>query len=60
MADANGEVKPLELRSGDPFLSQLQDELYAVIDQQKFERLPTASVIGVLEFLKWNLINRSE
>lgn len=50
----------VELRPNDPLLSQLQSELCAVVDQPKFERLSIASIVGVLEFLKWNLINRSD
>lgn len=51
---------PVQLRPGDPFSSQLQDEICAVLEQEKFERLSMATVIGVLEFVKWNLINRSD
>ncbi|PTB28857.1 hypothetical protein C9I56_11240 [Paraburkholderia caribensis] len=49
-----------DLRSSDPLTGQLQDELYAVVTQSKFDRLQMCAIVGVLEFLKWNLINRSE
>jgi hypothetical protein len=48
-----------ELRLSDPLTNQLQDELYAIIRQEKFERLQNSTVVGVLEYLKWNLINMS-
>lgn len=34
----------------------LQDELYAVIKQDRYEDMRLSNVIGVLEFLKWNII----
>lgn len=50
----------VELHDTDPLTGQLQAELYAVITQAKFDRLQVCTTVGVLEFLKWNLINRSE
>ncbi len=50
----------INLRPNDPFTAQLQDELLAVIYQDKFEDLSVATIVGILEFLKWNLINRSD
>lgn len=57
---ADDQAKVIELRANDPLTGQLQDELYRVIVQEKFGRIANASVVGVLEFLKWNLINRSD
>lgn len=37
----------------------LQDELYKILLEDRFKDITNAEVIGVLEFLKWNLINRS-
>jgi hypothetical protein len=53
-------AKVIELRSRDPLTGQLQDDLLAVIWGDKYANLPNANVVGVLEFLKWNLINRSD
>jgi hypothetical protein len=39
--------------------SQLQDALCKVIAQERFNELTICQTVGVLEFLKWNLINRS-
>ncbi|WP_161495598.1 hypothetical protein [Paraburkholderia tropica] len=50
----------VKLRNRDPFAGLLQDELLAVIEQEKFGDLSVAVLVGVLEFLKWNLINRSD
>lgn len=50
----------LQLRDGNSFPSQLQDELLAVINQGKYDDMQISTIIGVLEFLKWNLINRSD
>jgi hypothetical protein len=49
-----------ELRPTDPLTGQLQDELYEIIKKEKFERLQNSTVVGVLEYLKWNLINMSD
>jgi hypothetical protein len=48
------------LRDHSPLPSLLQDELLAVIDQDRFDNLTVATIIGILEFMKWNLINRSD
>jgi hypothetical protein len=47
------------LHDKNPLTSLLQDELYSVICQTRFDNLSIAETVGVLEFLKWNLINRS-
>jgi hypothetical protein len=39
--------------------SRLQDALYNVIQQERFDELTVCQVVGVLEFLKWNFINRT-
>lgn len=45
-------------RDNNPILSLLQDELYNVIyGSDKYNGVSIGSVIGVLEFLKWNVIN---
>jgi hypothetical protein len=49
-----------ELRSNDPLTNQLQTELHTVLMQEKFARLQNCAVIGILEYLKWNLINMSD
>ena len=52
--------KVTQLRNGNPLLSQMQDELWEVIRHEKYDDIPVASIVGVLEYLKWNLINRSD
>lgn len=49
-----------KLRENHPFVGQLQTELQEVIQQEKYGDLAVATLIGVLEFVKFNLINRSE
>lgn len=49
-----------ELRPKNFLQSQLQDELWAIIGHAKYDDLTVATIVGVLEFLKWNLINRSD
>ena len=36
----------------------LQDELLAVINHEKYDDMKMSTIVGVLEFLKWNIINR--
>lgn len=48
----------VQLYGSDPRVAGLHDELYDVILQDKYNPLALAQVVGVLEFLKWNLINR--
>jgi hypothetical protein len=50
----------VQLHAKDPLTGQLQDELYEVICRSKYDHLSLAATIGILEFLKWNLINRSD
>ena len=50
----------LQLHAKDPLTGQLQDELYEVICRSKYDHLSLATTVGILEFLKWNLINRAE
>jgi len=38
----------------------LQDALYEVLNQSRFDDMTTAETVGVLEFLKWNLINGAD
>lgn len=48
----------IQLRDDNDFESSLlQDELYAVIKQDRYEDMKLGSIIGVLEFLKWDIIN---
>lgn len=49
-----------KLHSNDPVIARLQDDLYALIKQERYGEITIATVIGVLEFLKFNLINESE
>lgn len=49
----------IELRKNTKINITLHDELDAVIKQEKYNDLYMAEVIGVLEFLKWNLINNT-
>jgi hypothetical protein len=56
---AENTTKVTRLHDKDPLTSLLQDELYAVICQTRFDNLSLAQTVGVLEFLKWNLINNA-
>lgn len=40
-------------------VGNLQEELLGVIYNKKYDNLSQAEIVGVLEFLKWNIINRS-
>lgn len=48
-------LRPVEKLGG-----ELQDELLEVIQRAKYDNMAVSHIVGVLEFLKWNLINRSE
>jgi hypothetical protein len=49
-----------KLHSNNPVVARMQDELYAVVKNERYGEVTIATVIGVLEFLKFNLINESE
>jgi hypothetical protein len=48
------------IRDGKTLTGVLQDELFEVTRKEKYDELTMAQVIGVIEFLKWNLISLSE
>jgi hypothetical protein len=48
------------LRDSSPLAGRLQDALSTVLAEDRFGDLSVAQIIGVLEFLKWNLISRSD
>lgn len=50
----------LKLISTSACPEELQLALMAVIDEKRFENMTISQTVGVIEFLKWNLINRSE
>lgn len=54
----SGNVK--QLRDPNFLTGQLQDELYAVICHAKYDKMTLAETVGVIEFLKWNIINRAD
>jgi hypothetical protein len=45
------------LHENHPFVGQLHSEIQEVLKQEKYDDLPVATLIGVLEFVKFNLIN---
>lgn len=47
------------LREPKSLSGELQDELYAVILKAKYDGMQLSQTVGVLEFLKWNLINQA-
>ncbi len=51
--------KPMPLHDHDALGRRLQDALYEVIKQDRFKGMSVAQTVGVLEFLKWNIINQS-
>ena len=50
-------AKVIKLRDDKSLTGELQDDLYKVIRAEKYDDLTLAQTVGVLEFLKWNLIN---
>ena len=50
---------PTPLHDHDALGRRLQDALYEVIQQDRFKGMSVAQTVGVLEFLKWNIINQS-
>ncbi len=50
----------IKLHQNNPLVAQLQDALYAVLEDEKYGEITIATIVGVLEFAKFNLINRSE
>jgi hypothetical protein len=53
-------AKVTELRPHhNPLIGKLQDDLWEVIGQEKYKDLCSATVVGALEYLKFNIINRS-
>ena len=47
----------VRLRDHDQLMGRLQDDLRAVILREQYDGLSIGAVVGVLEFLKFNLIN---
>lgn len=43
-----------------PIVAQLHDDLRTVLENEKYGDVTIATIVGVLEFIKFNLINRSE
>jgi hypothetical protein len=43
----------------DTLAQQLWDELHAVVDQDKYGYLYDSTLVGVLEMLKWEYIQRN-
>ena len=52
------EVIPLRDYDKTELSSQLQMDLLAIIDSDRYDDLTLSQVVGMLEFLKWNLIYR--
>lgn len=50
----------INLREPEPLSAQLQDDICEVLKREKYNDLRIYQIVGVLEFLKFNLINRSE
>lgn len=59
LSDTRSENKVKVIYDKTDLGSQLQDALYAVICDDRYAEMPVSHTVGVLEFLKWNLINRS-
>ena len=49
----------MQLRPTNPLTWELQMALWEVCKQERFQQLDNATVVGVLEYLKWNVINMS-
>lgn len=50
----------IKLRDEKMLTGELQDALLNVVQADRFDDLTMAQIVGVLEFLKWNLINRAD
>jgi hypothetical protein len=50
-------ARVIKLRDDKTLTGDLQDDLLKVIRSAKYDDLTIAQIVGVLEFLKWNLIN---
>jgi len=53
-------VRQLYLNPNKPKLGLLQERLMKTLEEECFDELSVAEMVGVLEFLKWNIINRSD
>lgn len=49
-----------KLHTNSPIVAQLQDDLNTVLTNEKYADVTIAAIVGVLEFIKFNLINRSD
>jgi len=54
------ELVPTPIQSCMSFSGTLQDALWEVINQERFAEMSFAEIVGTLEYLKWNIINRSD
>ena len=52
--------KVIAIRDTKTLTGVLQDELFEVTRKEKYDDLTIAQIVGVIEFLKWNIINLSE
>ena len=52
--------KVIKFREDRELTELLQLEILEVIARAKYEAITNAEAVGVLEFIKWNLINRSD
>jgi hypothetical protein len=57
----SAEVKPFNKFAGaHETVSVLQDRLWSVLQEPQFDDMSAAELVGTLEYLKWNIINRSD
>ncbi|EEE06865.1 MULTISPECIES: hypothetical protein [Burkholderia cepacia complex] len=54
-----GLARVIQLREGNPIVEQFHDEVLRLMMEDRFASLGTVEVVGALEYVKWNLINRS-
>ncbi|MDR8921046.1 hypothetical protein DN523_10085 [Burkholderia multivorans] len=54
-----GVARVIQLREGNPIVDQFHDEVLRLMTEDRFASLNTVEVVGALEYVKWNLINRS-
>jgi len=53
-------AKVLRFYDPDTRATRLQNELWDVLCREKYEDMKISQMVGVIEYLKWNLINRSD
>jgi hypothetical protein len=54
------EIRPMFSYPNKAVVGKLHEELAELIADTRFDNLSVAEIVGCLEFVKWNLINRCD